>query len=45
VLLGMRLPPNYGVRYTTAFAQVYEQLAARKRWRWCRFSSKGSGGA
>jgi acyl-CoA thioesterase-1 len=31
VLLGMRLPPNYGVRYTTAFAKVYEQLAADKQ--------------
>ena len=41
VLLGMRLPPNYGVRYTTAFARVYEQLAAENRCRWCRFSSRG----
>lgn len=41
VLLGMRLPPNYGVRYTRAFANVYEQLAADKRSRWCRFSLKG----
>lgn len=40
LLLGMRLPPNYGVRYTTAFAQVYEQLAADKRCRWCHSSSK-----
>lgn len=31
LLLGMRLPPNYGVRYTTAFAKVYEQLAADKQ--------------
>ena len=27
VLLGMLLPPNYGVRYTTAFANVYKSLA------------------
>nr|WP_298137967.1 arylesterase [uncultured Pseudomonas sp.] len=27
VLLGMLLPPNYGVRYTTAFANVYKTLA------------------
>ena len=29
LLLGMRLPPNYGERYTTGFAQLYEQLAAQ----------------
>ncbi len=28
MLLGMRLPPNYGKRYTEGFAGVYEQLAA-----------------
>lgn len=28
LLLGMRLPPNYGKRYTEGFAGVYEQLAA-----------------
>lgn len=27
LLLGMRLPPNYGKRYTEGFAGVYEQLA------------------
>ncbi|WP_437883977.1 arylesterase [Pseudomonas sp. LRF_L74] len=27
LLLGMRLPPNYGKRYTTAFAEVYPALA------------------
>ena len=27
VLLGMRLPPNYGARYTKAFSQVYVDLA------------------
>ena len=27
VLFGMRIPPNYGRRYTTAFADVYNQLA------------------
>ncbi|NHW01358.1 arylesterase [Stutzerimonas degradans] len=27
LLLGMRLPPNYGRRYTDAFAQVYHELA------------------
>lgn len=27
LLLGMKLPPNYGVRYTTAFAQVFSDVA------------------
>jgi acyl-CoA thioesterase-1 len=31
LLLGMQLPPNYGVRYTRAFAQVYTELAAEKQ--------------
>jgi len=28
LLLGMQLPPNYGARYTSAFAKVYSDLAA-----------------
>ena len=28
ILLGMRIPPNYGVRYTEAFEQVYRTLGA-----------------
>jgi len=28
LLLGMRLPPNYGKRYTDAFADTYAQVAA-----------------
>jgi len=44
VLLGMRLPPNYGVRYTTAFAQVYEQLAAQKQVPLVPFFLEGVGG-
>ena len=31
LLLGMRLPPNYGARYTTAFANVFSNLAAEKQ--------------
>ena len=27
LLMGMRIPPNYGVRYTEAFEQVYRALA------------------
>ncbi|HDS1737244.1 arylesterase [Pseudomonas sp. BP8] len=44
LLLGMRLPPNYGVRYTTAFAQVYEQLAAREKVALVPFFLEGVGG-
>ncbi len=28
LLLGMRIPPNYGKRYTELFAEVYSQLAS-----------------
>jgi acyl-CoA thioesterase-1 len=31
ILLGMRIPPNYGVRYTQAFEQVYRQIADRQQ--------------
>lgn len=44
VLLGMRLPPNYGVRYTTAFAQVYETLANEKNVPLVPFFLEGVGG-
>jgi len=27
LILGMQLPPNYGVRYTTAFAEVFVKVA------------------
>ena len=27
LILGMQLPPNYGVRYTTAFADVFPKVA------------------
>ena len=30
LLLGMRIPPNYGERYTTAFAKVFDDVAADK---------------
>ncbi|MBK4988028.1 arylesterase [Pseudomonas sp. S60] len=44
LLLGMRLPPNYGVRYTEAFAQVYQQLAADKHVALVPFFLDGVGG-
>lgn len=31
ILLGMRIPPNYGVRYTQAFEQVYRQIADQQQ--------------
>lgn len=44
VLLGMRLPPNYGVRYTSAFAQVYERLSTEKQVALVPFFLDGVGG-
>ncbi|PWB30911.1 arylesterase [Pseudomonas sp. SDI] len=44
VLLGMRLPPNYGVRYTQAFAKVYENLASEKNVPLVPFFLEGVGG-
>lgn len=31
LLLGMRLPPNYGSQYTEQFAEVYQDIARRHR--------------
>ncbi len=44
LLLGMRLPPNYGVRYTTAFEQVYSTLAVEKNVALVPFFLDGVGG-
>lgn len=44
LLLGMRLPPNYGVRYTTAFAQVFTVLAKEKKVPLVPFFLEGVGG-
>ncbi|MFZ6049447.1 arylesterase [Pseudomonas sp. CR3202] len=44
LLLGMRLPPNYGARYTTAFANVYSTLAAEKQVPLVPFFLDGVGG-
>ena len=30
LLVGMRIPPNYGQRYTSDFAQMYPQIASRE---------------
>jgi acyl-CoA thioesterase-1 len=31
LLLGMKVPPNYGSRYTESFEQVFADLARRKK--------------
>ncbi|WP_236206470.1 arylesterase [Pseudomonas tohonis] len=44
LLLGMRLPPNYGKRYTDAFARVYQDLAASRQVPLVPFFLEGVGG-
>jgi acyl-CoA thioesterase-1 len=44
LLLGMRLPPNYGARYTQAFAQVFADLAQDKQVPLVPFFLEGVGG-
>ena len=44
LLLGMQLPPNYGVRYTQAFARVYSELAEEKNIALVPFFLEGVGG-
>lgn len=44
LLLGMRLPPNYGARYTTAFTQVFSDVAEQKQVPLVPFFLEGVGG-
>ena len=44
LLLGMRIPPNYGARYTEAFAAVYGNLAVQKKVALVPFFLEGVGG-
>ncbi|AYC32675.1 arylesterase [Pseudomonas cavernae] len=44
LLLGMRLPPNYGERYTHAFAEVFQALAEQKQVSLVPFFLEGVGG-
>lgn len=44
VLLGMRMPPNLGQRYTTAFAQAFDSLAEEKDLPYVPFLLEGVGG-
>lgn len=43
VLVGMQLPPNYGLDYTTRFAQLYEELARKYRLTYMPFFLEGVG--
>lgn len=44
LILGMQLPPNYGARYTKAFAQVYLNVAAELDVALLGFFLQGVGG-
>lgn len=44
LILGMRLPPNYGQRYTTAFAEVFPSVAAEYNAALVPFVLEGVGG-
>jgi len=44
LLLGMRLPPNYGQRYTQSFAGVYADVAAQQEVPLVPFFLEGVGG-
>jgi acyl-CoA thioesterase-1 len=41
VLLGIRIPSNYGQRYTRAFENVYRELAVQHRIPWIEFFMEG----
>jgi acyl-CoA thioesterase-1 len=44
ILLGMRLPPNYGQRYTDAFAKVFDSVADEQKIPLVPFFLEGVGG-
>jgi len=44
LIAGMRLPPNYGLRYTTEFQKMYEDVAKRRRAALMPFFLDGVGG-
>lgn len=41
ILLGMKLPPNYGINYTQRFEAVYAQLAQHYQLPWVPFLLEG----
>ena len=44
LILGMKLPPNYGQRYTTAFAEVFPAVASQRQVPLVPFLLEGVGG-
>jgi acyl-CoA thioesterase-1 len=44
LIAGMRLPPNYGLRYTTEFQRLYEDVAKQRRAVLMPFFLDGVGG-
>ena len=44
LIAGMRLPPNYGLRYTTEFHRMYEDVAKQRRAALMPFFLDGVGG-
>lgn len=43
LLIGMRLPPNYGKRYTKKFSAIYQQIAKHHKLRLVPFLLEGFG--
>ena len=41
VILGIRIPPNYGPRYSNAFENVYRELATENNVPWIEFFMEG----
>ena len=41
VLLGIRIPPNYGPRYIEAFENVFREVAAEHQVPWIEFFMEG----
>jgi len=41
IMLGIRIPTNYGTRYTTAFEAVYRELAEQHQVPWIEFFMQG----
>jgi len=44
ILLGMRIPPNYGARYTEGFYQIFQQVAEQEQVPVVSFFLEGVGG-
>lgn len=44
LLVGMRLPPNYGRKYTEAFGRIYPEIARRNRLPFVPFMLEGFAG-